>query len=57
MNPFMNPSLFASLSYQKTKTFYNLFQAQAGKGIIPPEEAEETLIILPWALRKKGGKG
>jgi hypothetical protein len=51
MNPFMNPSLFASLSYHKTK-LYNLFQAQAGTKIIPPL-VEEILIILPWALRKK----
>jgi len=33
MNPFMTPSLFASLSYHKT---YNFSQAQAGKSINPP---------------------
>jgi hypothetical protein len=50
MNPFMNPSLFASLSYHKI-----FFQAQAGNKISPPL-VEETLIILPWALRKKEAK-
>jgi hypothetical protein len=49
MNPFMDPSLFASLSYHKT---YNFFQAQAGTKIIPPL-VEEILIILPWALKEK----
>jgi len=53
MNPFMNPSLFASLSYHKT---YNFFQAQAGRIITPPL-MEGRLIILPWAVRKKRGKG
>jgi hypothetical protein len=51
----MNPSFFASLSYHKTKTFYNLFQAQAGTKIFPPL-VEEILIILSWALRKKETK-
>jgi len=49
MNPFMNPSLFASLSYHKT---YNFSQAQAGKSINPPL-MEGMIIILPWAVEKK----
>jgi len=56
MNPFMNPSLFASLSYHNPYDFfklYNFFQAQAGTNINPPLLLEENSIILPWALRKK----
>ncbi len=46
MNPFMNPSLFASLSYHKIFS-----QAQAGRIITPPL-MEGRLIILPWAVKK-----
>jgi hypothetical protein len=50
MNLFMNPSLFASLSYHKI-----FLQPRQGLKLFL-HLVEENLIILSWAVRKKGAK-